>query len=167
MLTCPSTPRRGLQLCRANNNDCRQIYQPQPLNGNLPPEQERRIMEQNGTPWGATKGWESHMTDKHGRRTTITTGPPGQIYINGNKLTAWAHNIIQHCRLHIPYEQHGIYMTSIQAETSLDPHLLQGLADAVTATTIHDTHLFQHLLSPMTPRPWATPLQLSMQLGIT
>jgi len=96
-------------------------------------------MEQNGTPWGATKGWESHMTDKHGRRNTITTGPPGRSYTNGNKITAWAHNIIQHCRTHVPYEQHAKYMTSIQAETSLDPHLLQGLADVINATTIHDT----------------------------
>jgi hypothetical protein len=48
MLTCPSTPRRGLQLCRAINNDCRQIYPPHTLNDTLTPEQERMSMRESG-----------------------------------------------------------------------------------------------------------------------
>ena len=138
MLTCPSTPRRGLQLSRAINNDCRQIYQPQSLIDTLTPEQERMIMRESAISWDITPGWESHTTDKHGRESNISSGEPGRAFTHGTKLTAWAHNIVHHCRLHVPFERHSQYMSSAQATGSIDPHLLQGLADSISATTIHD-----------------------------
>ena len=138
MLTCPSTPRRGLTLSRTINNDCRQMYQPRPLTDTLTPDQELMIMRESGISWDVTPGWESHTSDKHGRQSTISTGPTGRVFTRGTKLTAWAHSIIKYCRTHVPFEEHSQLMSSTQASSSLDPHLLQGLADAITATTIHD-----------------------------
>jgi hypothetical protein len=36
-------------------------------------------------------------------------------------------------------QHHKEYIESIQPHNSLDPHLLQGIAHAIQATTIHDT----------------------------
>jgi hypothetical protein len=53
-------------------------------------------------------------------------------------LTAWAHNTIRYCRQFVPYEDHAKHMSTMQAYGSLDLHLLQGLATAIHATSIHD-----------------------------
>ena len=47
--------------------------------------------------------------------------------------------MIQHCREHVPRQDHYKYMQVIGPNTSLDPHLLKGLAQSIQATSIHDT----------------------------
>ena len=138
-LTCPCTKRSRLQLQRAVNNECRRMYQPKHINTLYEAETESTVMSHSGIPWTATEGWKSYTEDKHGRKSTIATGQPGRSYEFGNRLTAWSHNIMQHCRAHVPQQDHFKYLQAIRPYTSLDPHLLQGLAQAIQATSIHDT----------------------------
>ena len=138
-LTCPCTKRSRLQLQRAVNNECRRMYQPKHINTLYEAEIEPTVMSHSGIPWTATEGWKSYTEDKHGRKSTIATGQPGRSYEFGNRLTAWSHNIMQHCRAHVPQQDHFKYLQAIRPHTSLDPHLLQGLAQAIQATSIHDT----------------------------
>ena len=139
LLTCPCTSRDRLKLARAINNNCRPYYQPKHIHTPLDPDTEEEIMATNGMTWDITEGWESHMSDKHGRKTRIAQGPEGRNYNGARKLTSWAHSILRHVDDHIePQHQYG-YIQSIQAGNSIDPHLLQGLAQAINATTIHDT----------------------------
>ena len=49
----------------------------------------------------------------------------------------------------VPYEDHAEYMATMQAYGSIDPHLLQGLATAIHATSIHD--VIPH--NPFIPTP--------------
>jgi hypothetical protein len=139
LLTCPCKTRERLKLARSINNNCRPYYQPKQIHAPLDNDIEEEIMAHNGMTWDTTEGWQSHMTDKHGRKTPIAQGPEGRNYNGSRKLTSWAHSILRYVDDHIDPQHQYKYIQSIQAGNSIDPHLLQGLAQAINATTIHDT----------------------------
>ena len=96
--------------------------------------------------------------DKHGRKTPIARGTPGRIYGKTKRITSWAHNILRHCNLNIHPQNQKEYIDSIKPYNSLDPHLLQGIAQAIQATTIHDT-IPHNPFIPTTTLPITTPSQ--------
>jgi len=139
LLTCPCTSRDRLKLARQINNDCRHYYLPKSISTSLDYDEEGEILDNAGISWDTTDGWESHMTDKHGRKTVISKGPQGRIYNGIHRLTSWAHNILRHADTHISPQHHYGYLQDNRPDDSVDPHLLQGLAQTISATTIHDT----------------------------
>ena len=86
------------------------MYQPKHINTLYEAETESTVMSHSGIPWTATEGWKSYTEDKHGRKSTIATGQPGRSYEFGHRLTAWSHNIMQHCRAHVPQQDHFKYL---------------------------------------------------------
>jgi hypothetical protein len=101
LLTCPCTSRDRFKLARQINNDCRHYYQPKSISAPLAYDEEGEIMDNAGISWDTTDGWESHMTDKHGRKTVVAKGPQGRKYNGIHRLTSWAHNILRHADTHI------------------------------------------------------------------
>jgi hypothetical protein len=101
--------------------------------------EEHEILDRIALHYSHSAAWTSHTTDKHGRSTPLASGPPGRLYGKTKRLTSWAHNILRHCDSKLHPQQHKEYISSVKPHNSLDPHLLQGIAQAIQATTIHDT----------------------------
>ena len=139
LLTCPCTLKQRLKLAKSINNDCKQYYKPSAVTPTLDSNEEEEIVADMGSSWDTTEAWKSVSADKHGRERTIDTGQPGRQYEQVKFITPWAHNILRHCQDHIHPQDQRSYLTGIKACSSIDPHLLQGIALAIHATTIHDS----------------------------
>jgi hypothetical protein len=139
LLTCPCSTRAHIKLSREINNDFKQYYHPTALTALLDESDERDTLDIIALPYSRTEAWTSYTTDKHGRETPLSKGTPGRIYGRTKRITSWAHNILRHCNSNLHPQHHKEYIESVRPHNSLDPHLLQGIAHAIQATTIHDT----------------------------
>ena len=137
--TCPFRNASHYKLARTLNNNFRLDAAPTLISPLMQASDVTELLQLAQLQWNSTPGWESHTTDKHGRTSTIRTGPPGTNVGGTHFLTSWLHSVLRHCDNTLPLSQHTEYITNIQPEDSLDPHLLQGLASVISATTIHDT----------------------------
>ena len=138
LLTCPCSARAHTTLLRDINNICKPYYTPRPLLAEMDNWDECDLLDNMNLQHSHTAAWTSHTTDKHGRKTPMSSGPPGRQYGATKRLTSWAHNILRHCVDNIQPQDHKKYIDSTKPFASLDPHLLQGIAHAINATTIHD-----------------------------
>ena len=139
LLTCPHSAREQIKLLRKINNDFKQYYNPTSLLPMMDSIVENDILDRIAQPHSTTEAWTSHTTDKHGRKTPLMSGTPGRVYGTTKRITSWAQNILRHCDSAIHPQHHKEYIDSVKPYNSLDPHLLQGIAQAIQATTIHDT----------------------------
>jgi hypothetical protein len=154
--TCPSLVTSRYKLARTVNNIFRASAAPTPIISPIPINEEEEHLETIGVEWSVTSGWETHTTDKHGRETPMCKGPEGRD-INGTcLLTSWVHNTLKHCEQHLPWDIHKNYIEQMKPESSMDPHLLQGLATAIHADHIHDA--IPH--NPFIPTQTLTNLEL-------
>ena len=158
LLTCPCTTQYRFTLIRDINNIFKQYYTPRSLTPTMDDMEEGDTLDTIALPYAHTAAWTSYTTDKHGRKTPIARGTPGRIYGKTKRITSWAHNILRHCNLNIHPQNQKEYIDSIKPYNSLDPHLLQGIAQAIQATTIHDT-IPHNPFIPTTTLPITTPSQ--------
>ena len=138
METCPSLATSKYKLARTINNIFRTSAAPTPIAPPIPLTEEEGHLETIGVDWSHTTGWETHTTDKHGRETPMCQGPEGREIDGTHLLTSWVHSTLKYCEQHLPWETHKQYLEQMTPESSIDPHLLQGLASAIQADHIYD-----------------------------
>ena len=167
MYTCPHVQRNHLQLARTINNHFRNSASPVPCQPLIDADALERITYNNNLEWDTTPGWTSSTSDKHGRETVISKGPPGTQWENMKLLTSWAHNIIRHCTNNPDIDDVRKYTNSISLGDSIDPFLLQGIATAITADSIHsiiphNPFMTTQSLCSTTPSTGITPTVVSI-----
>jgi hypothetical protein len=99
---CPSLHASRYKLARTINNIFRDSAAPTALINPISLTEEEDHLLQIGIEGNVTPGWETHTTDKHGRETTICTGPEGRNINETNILTTWLHSTMTYCINHLP-----------------------------------------------------------------
>ena len=166
LYTCPHVQSNHLQLARTINNQFRTCSNPTPCHPPISEEALDRLIYASNIEWESTPGWVSSTSDKHGRETVVSRGPPGTQWEKMKLLTSWAHSILRYCSTHPHIEDAREYINSISLGDSIDPFLLQGIATAINAETIHsiiphNPFMTTQSLCSTTPSEGTTPIVLS------